>query len=116
MNHTEFYQEYRRRRDKAMELAVLRYPSLDKRFLSVSFHIDSVFVGVYDRNDKFVENIIISGKDLDAYSHPSVLTTTATSPQSDFAQPTPTSTCANCTISLRIEKITNSILDIELKK
>jgi len=65
MTHDEFFTEYKRRRDKAIELALVQQPNLDKRFLTVSFHTDSAFVGVYDRNDKFVENIIIDGKDLD---------------------------------------------------
>lgn len=66
MNHTEFYQEYMRRKEKAIELAILQYSSIDKRRVRVIFFPDNAFVGVYNSADEFVENIIIDGKDLDA--------------------------------------------------
>ena len=55
-----------RRKEKAIELAILQYSSIDKRRVRVIFFPDNAFVGVYNSADEFVENIIIDGKDLDA--------------------------------------------------
>lgn len=66
MNHAEFYQEYTRRKDKAIELAILQYPALNRRRVIVTFWPTDVLVGVYSEADEFIENVIIDGKDLDA--------------------------------------------------
>jgi len=62
MNNAEFYLEMERRKRKAIELAIAQYPKLDKRFVTVTFFPDAVYVGIYDTDNVFVENIIIDSE------------------------------------------------------
>lgn len=65
MTYPEFFSEYQRIKEKAIELAVAQYPKLDVRRAAVLFFDKEVFVAVYDSDNNFVENIIISGKNLE---------------------------------------------------
>ena len=62
MNNAEFYLEMERRRTIAIKLAIVQYPHIDRRFITVTFFPDAVYVGIYDTDNVFVENFIIDSE------------------------------------------------------